>query len=433
MKTSPTLVACALAALALGHNAAQADAITDWNIKSGELIAEARLGTPPAVRVMALVQTAAFQAVNGITRRYATISATQAAPSASLDAAVAAAHRGTLLKLLPAQQAMIEAACQAALAPIADGPAKTAGVAAGEQAAAELLAQRAADALGGDSYRPFTSAGTYVPTGTPAAVQWPQRKPWAMANPAQFRPAPPPALTSDTWARDYNETRLIGARNSTQRTAEQTDIARFWDYSLPAVYHGVLRSVALQPGRELTRNARLFAVAAQAMDDALIAVFEAKYHYNFWRPTTAIRNGDQDGNDHTPRDATWAALIDVPLHPEYPSAHSVLAASVGTVLKADLAGAPVPVLSTSSPTLKGATRRWSGIDEFVQEVSESRVYGGIHFRSALEAGLQMGRRVGELTLQKHAAPAVAMATTRNDDGHCGSQRSMRLALSEACE
>lgn len=380
-----TIVGTALPSLA------RADAITDWNAKAGDIITESKIGTPPAIRVMALVQTAARDAVLASQPRG------RGASAVSADAAVAAAHRAMLTRLLPTQQAMIDGAYQAALAGIADGPAKAAGIAVGEKAAADLLARRADDrVVPTESYRPHTTAGTYVPTALPAVVQWPQRKPWLMTSAEQFRPAPPPALTSATWLRDYNEVKSQGARGNSTRSAEQTEIGRFWEYSLPAIYFGVVRSVADQPGRDLVRNARLYAAAAQAMDDALIAVFDAKYHYHFWRPQTAIRNGDIDGNDGTERDAGWAPLIDAPMHPEYPSAHSSLAAAVGTVLKAELGATPVPVLSTVSPTAKGAMRRWTQVDAFVQEVSDARVYGGIHFRSATEAGMAMGRRIGEL-------------------------------------
>jgi PAP2 superfamily len=371
----------------------RADVITDWNVKMHEVIGEAKIGTPPAVRVTALVQTAALAAVESLPR------------GASVEAAVAAAHRTALIKLLPAQQAITEAAYQAALQSITEGPAKAAGIVAGEKAAAEVFARRADDnPAQPEAYRPHTSAGTYVPTAPVAIPQWSQRKPWLMTSAAQFRPAAPPALTSEAWARDFNEARTLGARNSTRRSPEQTEIGRFWDYSLPAVYHGVLRSVALQPGRDVARNARLFAIASQAMDDALIGVFEAKYHYGFWRPATAIRNGDQDGNDATPREASWASLIDAPPHPEYPSAHSILASTVATVIKAEVGRGPMPVLATSSPTAKGAIRRWSNVEDFVQEVSDARIYGGIHFRSATHAGEAMGRSIGALAASRVAAP-----------------------------
>ncbi len=217
---------------------------------------------------------------------------------------------------MPAQQAPIDTAYQAALATIADSPAKAAGIDVGRKAAAAVLAMRADDTVAGaDTYRPHTTPGAYVPTAAPAATQWPQRKPWLMTSASQFRPAAPPALTSEAWAREYNEVKAIGGKTSTRRSAEQTEIARFWEYSLPPIYHGVVRSVANMPGRETTQNARLFAAVTQAQDDAMIAIFDAKYHYNFWRPVTAIRSGDIDGNDATERDASWAPFIDVAAAP----------------------------------------------------------------------------------------------------------------------
>jgi hypothetical protein len=385
----------AIAFAALAATSARADVITDWNQKTGELIAEARLGTPPAVRVMALVQTAAAQAVAAATSE-----------RVAVDAAVAAAHRVVLSRLMPAQQGSIDTAYQTALAAVVDGAAKAGGIAAGERAATELLARRADDNVAAaESYRPHAGAGAYVPTAMPAVPQWPQRKPWLMNSAAQFRPAPPPALGSERWARDYAETKELGGRTSSRRTAEQTEIARFWEYSLPAIYHGLVRSVALQPGRDTARNARLFAAVAQAMDDAMIGVFDAKYHHNFWRPQTAIRNGDIDGNDATQRDPSWAPLIDVPMHPEYPSGHSILGGAVAAVLKAEIGSGPAPVLSTSSPTAKGATRRWADVDDFVREISEARIFAGLHFRAATEAGEAMGRRIGDLAARRLLQPA----------------------------
>ncbi len=214
----------------------------------------------------------------------------------------------------------------------------------------------------------------------------------------------PPAIhvmaIVQTAVRDAVEAIAAREKASTHRSAEQTEIARFWEYSLPPIYHGVVRSVAVQPAREPARNARLFAAVSQAMDDAMIAVFDAKYHYSFWRPVTAIRNGDIDGNAATERDAAWTPLIDNPLHPEYPSAHAILAAAVGTVLRAEIVNGPTPVLATSSPSAKGATRRWSSIEAFVQEVADARVYEGIHYRTSTEVGAAMGRRIGELAVSR---------------------------------
>lgn len=366
---------------------ARADAITEWNAKTGEILHESRMGTPPAMRTVAIVQTAAYEALQAV----------RAQPGAA-DAAVAAAHRTALAALVPQQRAAIDAAAQAALSRIAEGPAKAAGIAAGEQAAATVLAARKDDgAATPETYRPHAAPGAWVPTAVAAVPQWAQRRPWLMASPSQFRPAPPPALTSDTWARDYNEVKLVGARASTQRTPAQTDAARFWEYTGPAIYLGALRSVAEQPGRDLMRNARLYAAVAQAMDDAIIAVWDAKYHYGYWRPVTAIRNGDTDGHDATVRDAGWNALLESPLHPEYPSGHGILAGAMVGVLQAEFGGrAPQAPIATASPSVQGAVRRWGSLDEFLREVGDARVWAGIHYRTSVETASEMGRRIGQL-------------------------------------
>ncbi len=376
---------------------ARADVITDWNQRSAQIVGEARIGTPPAVRVMALVQTAAYEAVRDATHAPST-------PSHAVEAAVAGAHRAALTQLIPTQRTAVEAAVQGALAGLPDDAVRAANVAVGERAAQRVLASRAGEMPGGaDTYRPHTTPGAYVPTTTLAALQWPQRKPWLLHRADQFRPGPPPSLSSARWARDYNEMKSVGGRESKQRTPEQTHTGRFWDYSLPAIYHGVVRSVALQPGREVLANARLFAVVAQAMDDALIAVMDAKYHYNFWRPVTAIRNGDTDGHDGTERDASWAPLIETPLHPEYPCAHCILASTVATVLNAEARQGPLPVLSTTSATLPGAARSWNSPDDFMNEVAQARIHGGVHFRTSTEVGIAMGQRIGQWALDRSAA------------------------------
>ncbi|HSO08101.1 MAG TPA: vanadium-dependent haloperoxidase [Pelomicrobium sp.] len=411
-RISVALLGAALTMPGLLPRHAAADVVTDWNAKAGELIVAAKLGTPPAIRAMAIVQTAVDGAVSAIEQRPSLPGlGGEAARGASVDAAVAAANRATLSKLIPAERARIDAAYQAAIGRIADGPAKAAGVAVGERAAEAALAMRAEDgSVAPEARRPLTTAGVYVPTAAVAVPQWPQRKPWLLERADQFRPAPPPGLDSEAWARDFNEVKQIGARNSARRRPEQTEIARFWEYSLPPIYDGVVRSVADQPGRTPARNARLFAAAAQAMDDAMISVFDAKYHYNFWRPVTAIRNGDIDGNDATERDATWAPLSAEPPHPEYPSAHAILAGAVAAVLKAEVGGA-VPILRTTSPTAGGAARSWSSLDDFVREVGDARVYEGIHYRGSTEVGADMGRRIGELAASKHFAGPDRSART----------------------
>ena len=393
----------AIAALLFSAPAVWADAVTEWNLRAGEFVTASGLITQPACRVMAITHTAAFEAANAITRRYPSAAASrlEAPADASVEAAIAAAHRGALARLLPLQESAIDVAYKKALAAIADGAAKEAGIAVGERAALDVLARRADDgAVAPESYRPATTAGRYVPTAIPATPQWSQRKPWLMSSGAQFRPGPPPALASAQWARDYNEVKAFGSKQSSARSAEQTDIARFWTTTLPPIYHGVVRSVAEQPGRELMRNARLFAAVTQAIDDAMIAVFDAKYHHAFWRPITAIRNGDLDGNEATERDASWTPFIDTPMHPEYPCAHCVQAGAVGAVLQAEIGAGPAPMLSTASASANGAVRRWNSVDAFVQEVSNARIYDGVHYRNSTEVGTELGRRVGALAVQR---------------------------------
>ncbi len=396
MKTLFPLHSLPFLALLAAASTAQADVVTAWNITAGELMMQARMGTPPAVRAMAIVQTAVHEAVADAQRL-----------QASADAAVAAANRATLLQLMPQQEADITAAYRKAMDKLGNAAAVVEGAAAGEHAARRVLAWRAGDgAAAKDAYRPHTTSGQYVPTAPVATPHWGQRKPWLMNDGAQFRPASPPALDSAQWARDFNEVKALGGKASAQRTAAQTEVAKFWEFSLPPIYFGVLRSIADTPGRNAAQNAKLFAAAAQAMDDGLIAIMDAKYHYGFWRPVTAIRNGDRDGREDTAMETGWAPLIDTPMHPEYPSAHSVLAASLGEVLKAEVAGGRLPELSTSSPTANGATHRWATVEAFTEEVSLARIWAGIHYRTSTQVGLDMGRRVGALAAQRVAtAPA----------------------------
>ena len=372
---------------------AGADVVTDWDKTACDAVAAAKLGTPVAVRAIAVAQAAAWEAVKEMAGH-------KEAAGASVDAAVAAANRAMLAALLPTQKDLIEAAYRQTTGNIPDGDAKRAGIEAGERAAADLLARRGGDGFDKpEAYRPVAQPGVYVPTTIPAVPQWPSRKPWNLTSASQFRPGPPPSLDSAVWARDYNEIKALGARTGSTRSQEQTDIARFWEATQPSIYHGVLRSVAEQPGRDVVRNARLFAAASQGMDDAVIAVFDAKYHYNFWRPVTAIRNGDIDGNDATERDAGWLPFIDTPMHPEYPCAHCILSATVGTILEAEAGGEPLPELSTTSHMVEGVTRRWKSVDDFMAEVASARIYDGVHYRNSAEVGTAMGRQVGAWTAQ----------------------------------
>lgn len=371
---------------------AHADAVTDANARAAVISSAVRV-TPVAVRTMAIVQVSVYDAVISISGGYAPIIGTApAAPGASVDAAVAAATRTALLALVPAEKAAMEADYQAALAKLPEGAAKQDGIKVGESAASAVLAARASDgADASDAYRPRTAPGTYVSTVLPVVPQWGRRKPWVMAAGNAFRPAPPPRLDSDVWRRDLAEVAALGARNSTQRTAEQTAIARFWETSSPAVYWPIVRSVATASERSPRDNARLLAEAAVAMDDALIAVFDAKYAYGFWRPITAIRN-----TAASPGDSSWVPMIETPLHPEYPCAHCIVSAALGTVLEAEIGTGPSPTLRTTSPTAGGGERTWAKPADFVREVSEGRIYDGVHYRNSTEVGQAMGRKIGAL-------------------------------------
>jgi hypothetical protein len=372
---------------------ARADVITDWADTTTE-IADDGQGT---VRTLALAQNAVYEAVNAITARYPHDRVDLGpAQGASVEAAVAAASRAVLLQEAPELKAKIEAAYTRALATITAGEARTKGIGVGERAAADVLTKHGHDLDSIEPYRPAASPGLYVPTTIPTGWSLGMHRPWFMKSAAQFRPGPPPALKSEQWARDYNEVKALGSSKSTVRTPEQTEIAKFWATALPDVHLGLVRSVATGPDREVTRNARLYAAVTAAINETETSVFEAKYHYLFWRPITAIRNGDRDGNSATERDPDWIPLIATPMQPEYPCAHCMLAATIATVLRAEAGGNSALHLSTTSNTAPGVTRRWSSTDAVVQEVSMARIWAGVHYRTSTEAGNHMGEQVGTL-------------------------------------
>jgi len=379
--------------LLLAAFGARADIVTDWADTTTEIADDG----PNTILTMALAQSAVYEAVNAITGRYPHDRVDLgAAAGASIDAAVAAASHAVLLHEAPTLKEKTEAAYQRALVKIAEGDARTKGISVGERAAADVLAKHSNDIGNIEPYRPVTSPGVYVPTTIPTGWSLGQHRPWFMKSAAQLRPGPPPALKSELWAKDYNEIKAVGGVTSTVRTAEQTEIARFWATALPDIHIGVVRSVATAPGREVTRNARLYAAAVAALNETETSVFEAKYHYLFWRPITAIRNGDRDDNPATERDANWVPLVATPMQPEYPCAHCMLAASIATVIRAEAGGSSAIALSTTSNTLPGVTRRWTSTDALVQEVSMARIWAGVHYRNSTEVGNRMGEQVGAL-------------------------------------
>ena len=368
-----------------------ADSLADWAGTTTEIATDG----PNTTRTLALAQNAVYEAVNAITARYPHDRVDLGpAQGASIDAAIAAASRSVLIHEAPLLKTQTEAAYQKALAAIPDDGARRRGIEIGEKAAADVLAKHTDDIGTIEPYRPLTTPGVYVPTTFPLGYAVAQHRPWFLKSGAQFRPGPPPGLKSELWARDYNEIKTLGSATSTARTSEQTEIARFWATALPDIHIGVVRSLATAPGREITRNARLIAAAAAAINDAEIAVLEAKYHYQFWRPITAIRNGDRDGNAKTERDADWTPLIATPMHPEYPCAHCAIASTIATIIRADVGKEPLPTLSTTSNTLRGVTRHWTRTEDLVKEVSNARIYDGVHYRTSCEVGNRMGEQVG---------------------------------------
>ena len=386
-------IAAGAIVLGLAAAAARADTIADW----ADMTTRIATDGPNTIRTIALSQSAVYEAVNAITRRYPRdVVNLGSADGASIDAAIAAASHSVLLHEAPALQPPIEAAYQKMLAKIPDEATRRKGIALGEHAAADVLAKHKGDIGDIEPYRPLTTPGVYVPTTFPLGYAVAQHKPWFLKGNSQFRPGPPPDLKSAVWARDYNEIKSIGAAESTVRTADQTGIGRFWATALPEVHIGVVSSLARAPGREITRNARLFAAVMGALNDTEIAVFEAKYHYQFWRPITAIRNGDRDDNPATERDADWTPLIVTPIQPEYPCAHCMISSALVTVIRADIGKEPLPVLSNTSNTAPGVTRHWTSTEDLVKEVSIGRIYGGMHYRNSTEVGVKMGEQVGKV-------------------------------------
>ncbi len=403
----------ALVAL-LAVTAARADVITDWNEKAEAIhIAKQRLTPAGAAREMAILHVSMFEAVNAVERRYASYKLNLTAEKdTSKEAAAAVAAHAVLISLHPDQQAKLDADLAASLAAIAEGEQKVKGIALGKRAAAGITALRAEDGSNAqENYRPHTSAGVYVPTTVPASLTAGAVAPWVMKTGSQFRPAPPPALTSSTWSKDVNEIQELGSRASAKRTAEQTSIGRFWFTNGPQTWNPILRQVSAGNGMNVVDCARLFALAAIASNDAFIAVFDAKYTFNLWRPITAIRNADLSGNKDTARDASWLPLGDTPMHPEYPCAHCISSTAVGTIVQ-KVVGNDVAEITMTSPSAPGFVRKWTRVQDYMDEVSMARIYAGFHYRFSTTVAEDMGRKIAELTVTTQLLGLTASAEPR---------------------
>ncbi len=407
---TPSTPAVALAvafAISLAANAARADVISEWNGRADAIGAEKQLANVSNTRGQAMMHLAVFEALNAVERRYQPYRLDLSAPrSASKEAAAASAAYEVLLVLHPDQKAGLEGLRASSLGVVAEGDAKAKGIELGRQAAAAIVALRASDGIAApEAYRPHTTPGAYVPTALPIEVTSGNVTPWVMRSGSQFRPEPPPPLTSDTWTRDLNEIREIGGRNSAKRSAEQTDIARFWFLTGPRTYNPIVRQLVQAKQLDLVDAARLYALTAMAAHDAFVAVFDAKYAYIFWRPITAIRNADMTANPATPREASWQPLGVTPMHPEYPCAHCIVASAVCRVLQA-VVGNEVDI-TLNSPTAPGVTRRWTRLQHYSDEVSNARIHAGFHYRFSTEVAKEMGRRIGELAATSQLRPVAA--------------------------
>jgi hypothetical protein len=398
----PSALFWALAALCGAVLPAQADVITDWDAKASAIASPAALGE----RELAIVDIAMFDAVNSISPRYRPyLVREEGFADASATAAAAGAAATALAKLHPEHAADFKSALDEYLNGLSDSHDEVAkGLQLGELVALRVFDSRAADgATGVDPYRPRTQPGVYVPTAPAVAATWPTLRPFVLERPDQFRPGPPVALTSAEWASDYNEVKVYGARNSVLRTPEQTEIAKFWLMTGPQAYHPIVRQIITARHLTLVDSARLMASFAVAMTDAYIAVFDAKYHYEFWRPITAIRNGDIDGNSATEIDPSWQPLDLTPMHPEFPCAHCILSGAAVALIESYGGLQGLHEITLTSPTASGITHRWSSLDAFTDEVANARVWAGFHYRSSARVGTAMGREVGRY-VAAHFAP-----------------------------
>jgi len=402
MKTATCLIGCLLAGTA---HLAIADVIADWNEKAVAAGYTARQGPPPQTRIVAMVHLAMFEAMNSIDGRYRPYRARLVTePGASRDAAAASAAHYLLVRIYPDQAKEMDKALQASLATVTDETAKARGIRLGERAGAAMLAERANDGAGGpDTYRPFTAPGKYVPTVLPAASRWGAVRPFALKSGDQFRPPAPYPLSSPEWAKDYNEIKRMGVKAGSARSAEQSDIARFWELTGAATYNPLVRHLSTAKRVDAVDTARLFALVHMAAADALIAVFEAKYTYNFWRPITAIRNGDLSGNGAVERDAAWEPFIPTPMHPEYPCAHCITQSAAAGVLE-HFYGDAIPAVKLTSTTAPGVTRTFVKLSDYVNEVINARIYDGVHYRASGEIGADMGRKIARYTVENHLLP-----------------------------
>ncbi len=396
--------------LVTGPMPAHADTICDWMAYAEKVAADVpstngAAATPDHAHLSTEVALAMFEATNAIDRRYESyLGMAQGDAKASQDAAAITAAYQVLLRHFPAQKPRLADSYSIAMNAVSDPVAREAGRLIGEAAAKLTITVGQIDpAIPQVQYRPRTTAGVYVGTALPVIQPFSVAfKPWVIASVEAMRPPPPPALTSERWARDYNEVKTLGGKASAARTEQQSLMAR---YRITPDMMPSLQLVADAPGRTLVQNARMFALVGMASDDAYMTTSAAKMFYNFWRPITAIRNAQDDGNAKTDVDPAWAPLINTPNHPEYPCGHCTYAASIAEVMKSETGAAPVGGVRVSSRSIpNSAVQVLPTWDDWIREVSFSRTLGGVHYRFSNEAGEAVGRAVAKMTLAKVMRP-----------------------------
>jgi hypothetical protein len=387
--------------------------VIDWNQVLLSIVNTpgAQPATIQPTRSFAILHLAIYDAVNAIDRTHEPYLISVRAPrSASETAAADAAAHTALVGLYPARQASLDGDYATELAKVANGPAKDKGIHLGEQVASDLLAIRANDGsnLTPPAFIAGTAPGDYRPTPpnfpTPVFTGWGQVTPFVLDRGDQFRPAPPPALTSDAYARAINEVQSLGSATSTTRTAEQTEIGKFWNPPIQNFWNQIAQTVALAHHSNLRTTARLFAALNLSFADSAIAFYDAKYTYHLWRPVTAIRLADTDGNPNTVADPNWLPLTGTtPADPSYPGAHSTISAAGAEVLE-NFYGDDQH-FSVTSPALPGVTRSFSSFSATAQEAGLSRIFAGVHTRLDHVAGLTLGRDIAKFVLNNALLPA----------------------------
>jgi hypothetical protein len=398
-------VAAFLLSLLLLAPHARAGEVARWNRIATDAAVGEQIDPLSESRIFAIVQAAVHDALNAIDRRYESYKPHAAAPRGALpEIAVAAAAHTTLSALIPVRKPVFDAALAEALEKANDRQAAFAGLKAGRQAAAMLLAARGDDGANRAVARAGgAKAGEYRPTPpdfTPAfAAQWGQIQPFVLKSSAQFRPVPPYAPKSDRAMADINEVRAIGGKTSNVRNTEQSEISRFWYESSPQGWNRVTRVVAADRNLGEWESARLFALVNLAMADGYIAGFEAKYHYYYWRPATAIRE-----NIGSTGDKSWLSDLDTPPLPDYPSNHTVEGAAVATILARFFGTDFVAFSMTSGAPYPGITRHFWSFSEAAQENGASRILAGIHFPNAVRAGYLQGEQIGAWTYERALRP-----------------------------